>query len=72
MDVDGLSLVDPVQRPMFHSIGIFQSRLTTSIIGITESSVTVVGNRELKKMTQKFGNAHAVRFLQMNLKKIVL
>ena len=46
--VDGLSLADPVQRPVLNSRGIFQSRPTASVDGVTASSLTVIGNRELK------------------------
>ena len=43
---DGLSLNSESLRPVLHSRGIFQSGITNSS-GIIESTVTVLGNREV-------------------------
>ena len=47
-----LNFDSPVQRLVLNSRGIFQSRSTTSVDGITASSVTVIGNRELNNNTR--------------------
>ena len=50
--VDGLAMDSPVQRPRLNSRGIFQSGPTISSNGLTSSSVTVFGSRELNNNTR--------------------
>ena len=45
--VDGLSLDNPVHKPVLNSRGILQSEATTSMDGTTASSLIVLSNRKL-------------------------
>ena len=51
-EVDGLALDSPVQGPQLNSRGIFQSGPTVPSDGVTSSSVTVFGSRELNNNTR--------------------